>query len=197
MREPRRNSGGAGRNSGGAKGEARTPTPSRRASSRRRRARAGTDAAFAAVRPADTGRQVDMGKMHGYLGYLLRRAQMLAYADFIAELADLNLSPGQFGVLTVIATNPGLRQSEVSAALGIQKTNFVAVLNEFERRGLAERRAAGDRRSYALYLTAAGKALLRRARAAQARHEARLVEPLGPGGRAQLISLLAKLTRVG
>ncbi|HEU4626411.1 MAG TPA: MarR family transcriptional regulator [Steroidobacteraceae bacterium] len=148
------------------------------------------------MRPADAGRQVDMGKMHGYLGYLLRRAQMLAYADFIAELAHLNLSPGQFGVLTVIDTNPGLRQSEVSAALGIQKTNFVAVLNEFERRGLAERRAAGDRRSYALYLTPAGKALLRRARAAQARHEARLVEPLGPAGRAQLIGLLAKLTHI-
>jgi DNA-binding MarR family transcriptional regulator len=138
-----------------------------------------------------------MGKMHGYLGYLLRRAQMLAYADFIAELAELDLSPGQFGVLTVIDTNPGLRQSEVSAALGIQKTNFVAVLNEFERRGLAERRAAaGDRRSYALYLTAQGKALLRRARAAQARHEARIVEPLAAKERVQLLGLLAKLTRV-
>ena len=119
--------------------------------------------------------EVDMGRMHGYLGYQLRRAQMLAYSDFIAELSALDLSPGQFGVLTVIDSNPGLRQSEVCAALGIQKTNFVAVLNEFERRGLAERRAAGDRRSYALFITAAGKALLRRARAAQARHEARIV----------------------
>jgi DNA-binding MarR family transcriptional regulator len=153
-------------------------------------AEAEADAAFA------SDRSVDMGKMHGYLGYLLRRAQMLAYADFIAELTELNLSPGQFGVLTVIDTNPGLRQSEVSAALGIQKTNFVAVLNEFERRGLAERRAAGDRRSYALFLTAAGKALLRRARAAQARHEARIVEPLAAHERSQLIGLLAKLTHI-
>lgn len=137
-----------------------------------------------------------MTRLHGYLGYLLRRAQMLAYADFIAELQGLDLSPGQFGVLTVIEANPGLRQSEVSSALGIQKTNFVAVVNEFERRGLAVRRpASGDRRSYALYLTEKGKALLRRARAAQARHEARLVEPIGEQGRAQLISLLGKLTR--
>jgi len=171
---------------------------SRRASTRRHRSRADADTAANIVDAAFTpGRQVDMGKMHGYLGYLLRRAQMLAYADFIAELAELNLSPGQFGVLTVIDTNPGLRQSEVSAALGIQKTNFVAVLNEFERRGIAERRpAAGDRRSYALYLTARGKALLRRARAAQARHEARIVEPLAAEERVQLRGLLAKLTRV-
>jgi DNA-binding MarR family transcriptional regulator len=170
---------------------------SRRASTRRHRSRADADGGPDLDTTSTQARQVDMGKMHGYLGYLLRRAQMLAYADFIAELSELNLSPGQFGVLTVIDTNPGLRQSEVSAALGIQKTNFVAVLNEFERRGLAERRAAaGDRRSYALYLTAQGKALLRRARAAQARHEARLVEPLAAKERTQLLGLLAKLTRV-
>ena len=139
---------------------------------------------------------VDMHRMHGYLGYLLRRAQMVAYADFIAELAALDLSPGQFGVLTVIDANPGLRQSEVSSALGIQKTNFVAVVNGFERRGIAVRKpAAGDRRSYALHLTPKGKALLRRARAAQARHEARLVERLGTKGRAQLLDLLEKLTQ--
>jgi DNA-binding MarR family transcriptional regulator len=168
---------------------------SRRSSGRHERRDAeSADEAEDALAP---GHEVDMGKMHGYLGYLLRRAQMLAYADFIAELAELNLSPGQFGVLTVIYTNPGLRQSEVSAALGIQKTNFVAVLNEFERRGLAVRQpATGDRRSYALFLTAAGKALLRRARAAQARHEARLVEPLGEQERAQLVGLLAKLTHI-
>jgi DNA-binding MarR family transcriptional regulator len=167
----------------------------RRASTRRRRSGIGAeaDAADAALVP---DRSVDMGKMHGYLGYLLRRAQMLAYADFIAELTELNLSPGQFGVLTVIDTNPGLRQSEVSAALGIQKTNFVAVLNGFERRGLAVRKsAAGDRRSYALYLTPAGKTLLKRARAAQARHERRLVERLGEQGRVQLLGLLEKLTQ--
>ena len=139
---------------------------------------------------------VDMGRMNGYLGYLLRRAQMLAYADFIAELSELELSPGQFGVLTVIDSNPGLRQSEVCAALGIQKTNFVAVVNAFERRGIAVRKeSTGDRRSYALHLTPKGKALLSRARAAQARHEARLIQRLGQRGRAQLVGLLEKLTQ--
>jgi DNA-binding MarR family transcriptional regulator len=143
----------------------------------------------------DAARRVDMKPLQGYLGYALRRAQMLAYADFIAALSELNLSPGQFGVLTVIATNPGLRQSQVSSALGIQKTNFVAVLNEFERRGLAVRKpGALDRRSYALYLTPAGEALLRRARAAQARHEAHLVGRIGQQGREQLLSLLNRLT---
>jgi DNA-binding MarR family transcriptional regulator len=185
MRDPRRNS--------AAVASAPTPT-ARHASTRRHRLNSSERRADADSELASS-RAVDMGQMHGYLGYLLRRAQMLAYADFIAELAELNLSPGQFGVLTVIAANPGLRQSQVSRALGIQKTNFVSVLNGFERRGLALRKpAAGDGRSYALYLTPEGKALLRRARAAQARHEARLVARIGEQGRVQLLGLLEKLT---
>jgi DNA-binding MarR family transcriptional regulator len=140
------------------------------------------------------GRDIDMRPLREYLGYVLRRAQMMAYADFFAALTELDLSPGQFGVLTVIDTNPGLRQSQVSRALGIQKTNFVAVLNEFERRGLAVRKAAArDRRSYALHLTPEGEALLRRARSAQARHEARMLSRLGAEGREQLLQLLSKL----
>jgi len=141
------------------------------------------------------GRSIELGPLKDYLGYALRRAQMLAFADFIASLAELELSPGEFGVLTVIDANPGLRQSEVCRALGIQKTNFCALVNEFERRGLAVRRDVDrDRRSYALYLTSEGQALLRRARARQADHEARLVSRLGEQGRDQLLKLLGRLT---
>jgi DNA-binding MarR family transcriptional regulator len=141
-------------------------------------------------------RDIKLGPLQGYLGYALRRAQMLAYADFIAALAELDLSPGGFGVLTVIDANPGRRQSEVCRALGIQKTNFCAVVDGFERRGLAVRREVDhDRRSYALHLTPDGQALLRRACAKQAEHEARLVSRLGEQGRDQLLKLLGRLTQ--
>jgi DNA-binding MarR family transcriptional regulator len=149
----------------------------------------------AAPRANGNGRTIELGALKGYLGYALRRAQIFAYADFIDALAELELSPGEFGVLTVIAANPGLRQSEVCRALGIQKTNFCAVVNEFGRRGIVLRRGVDhDKRSYALHLTPAGEALLRRARAKQSEHEARLVARLGEQGREQLLKLLCKLT---
>ena len=57
-------------------------------------------------------------------------------------------------MLTVIERNPGLTQTQVAAALGIKRTNFVGMLDELEKRALAERRqTARDKRSYALYLT--------------------------------------------
>jgi DNA-binding MarR family transcriptional regulator len=155
-------------------------------------------AARTSRRPAtrtERPRPVNLDSLEGRLGYALRRAQLFAYADFIAALAELELSPGEFGVLAVIDDNPGLRQNEVCRALGIQKTNFSAVVSAFERRGIAVRRDVNhDKRSYALHLTPAGEALLRLARGKQAEHESRLVSRLGEQGRDQLLELLGRLT---
>lgn len=155
-------------------------------------------AARTSRRPAtrrERPRTVNLGSLDGQLGYALRRAQLAAFADFSTALAELTLSPGEFGVLAVIADNPGLRQNEICRALGIQKTNFSGVVSSFERRGIAVRRdVSHDKRSYALHLTPAGEALLRLAREKQAEHESRLVSRLGEQGRDRLLELLGRLT---
>jgi DNA-binding MarR family transcriptional regulator len=107
---------------------------------------------------------VSFGALSEHLGYVLRRAQMAVFADVIEALKGVDLTPGKFSVLFLIRENPGLPQSAICEALGILKGNFVALLHEFERRGLAERRAGGpDARTNALYLTRRGRDLLRRA----------------------------------
>ena len=63
----------------------------------------------------------------------LRRAQMSTVAEFVSVMKDVDLRPTQFAVLTIIKENPGVRQTEVCAALGIQKANFVPLLNELQR----------------------------------------------------------------
>jgi DNA-binding MarR family transcriptional regulator len=137
---------------------------------------------------------IDAGPLTGYLGYALRRAQLAAYADFISSLNEVAISPGEFGVLTIIHQNPGLRPADVCTALGILKPNFVALLTSLERRDLVERRdSQSDRRAYALHLTASGRALLQRARTLQAEHEARLEKKIGARGRTELLRLLNKL----
>lgn len=142
---------------------------------------------------ANTGRHVDLGPLTEYMGYALRRASMAAVAEFLEAFAELELRPTQFSVLTLIAGNPGVRQTEICAALGIQKANFVPLLNELERRGLAVRKSvAGDRRSSALHLTPLGNTTLQRARAIHEEYESRFVTRLGKRGRDQLLALLNK-----
>lgn len=139
-------------------------------------------------------RMVDLGALPSFLGYAIRRAQLTISDDFNRTLAAVDLRPAYFYTLLVIQKNPGLNQSDVSAALGIQRTNFVVMVNELEGRGLIERRpSASDRRSYALHLTRKGRALLARAMELQAEHQARFVSVLGADEHDRLIRLLGKL----
>ena len=140
---------------------------------------------------------LDLSGLTSVVGYTLRRAQMAVFEDFIQRFSVLDLKPAQYSVLLVIGDNPGRKQSEIAAALGIQRPNFVAMLDELERRGLAERtRSATDRRSHAVVLTPAGRVLLDRAKDMQRQQEVDLGEILGPGGRDTLVDQLKKLARL-
>jgi DNA-binding MarR family transcriptional regulator len=146
--------------------------------------------------PPETDDEVRIGVLDDAVGYRLRRAQLTVFEDFARRFAALGLTPAQFSTLVAIAENPGRRQSDIAAALGVQRPNFVALMDEFERRGLAERvRSGADRRANALELTPAGAALLDRALAAQAEQEAAIRRALGEEERRRLIATLEKLCR--
>lgn len=139
---------------------------------------------------------VDVGPLSQMVGYALRRAQLAVFDRVIREFEPLDLRPAQFSVLVLLQHAPGLKQSEVAAALGIQRANFVALFDRLEQRGLAERRPyAQDRRSHALHLTPEGERLVLRARAIEAAHERNLDRILGPGGRGQLLELLERIAQ--
>lgn len=137
---------------------------------------------------------LDLGPLPELIGYVLRRAQLVVFQDFFSAFAPFDISPAQFSVLTVIERNPGLTQSQVAEALGIKRTNFVGLLDELERRSLAERRqAARDKRSYALYLTAGGADLTRKLKPVLRAHESRMIARIGEDGRDRLVALLHEI----
>lgn len=135
---------------------------------------------------------LDLGALPTYIGYRLRRAQISAFDDFIRCAAAAGLRPAQFSTLIVINANPGSKQTQVAHALGIKGTNFVAMVNELERRELIERRAS-DRRSHALHLTAKGRQALASVIRNQDALEREYDRLLGPGGREKLLEMLEAL----
>lgn len=131
------------------------------------------------------------------IGYALRRAQGVVYADLNGELARLELRPLQYTLMLIVSENPGVSQSGVCDVLGIQKANCVPSMSELERRGfIIRRKSAADARSYELHLTAKGRRILQRAGEVQSLHESRLIERIGVEGREQLLALLGKLTNI-
>jgi DNA-binding MarR family transcriptional regulator len=137
---------------------------------------------------------IKVGPLANHLGYLLRRAQVAVFQDFFAAFETLDIRPIQYSILTVIEQNPGLSQSQVSETLGIKRTNFVALLDTLEARHLARRApTARDRRSYALFLTADGEALMGKLRVLASEHEQRLIDRLGADTHRQLFQPLRRL----
>ncbi len=137
--------------------------------------------------------QVDLGPLTDGIGYMLRRAQLASFKNFQQVFGPVGITPAQYSVLLIIELNPGLRQTQVSDALGIKRANFVGLIDVLEKRGLAQRIPAVDRRSYALHLTEQGRKFLKPLRELNDAHEAQLAAALGKDGRAALVSALTAI----
>ena len=137
---------------------------------------------------------LDLDVLPAHIGYVVRRAQLAIFKDFIQTMAGVDIRPAQYSVLLVIAGNPGLTQAELGRVLAIKRANLVGMLNELERRKLARREASpGDRRSHALFLTANGRTMLARFRRLAATHEKRATRTLSPAERRSLMELLQRV----
>lgn len=137
---------------------------------------------------------VDYDILPELVGYHLRRAQGVVFDDFARTMAARRIAPGQFGVLVLIGANPGLSQSALARAVGVERSTMVGVIDRLQARGLVERRrSAADRRSYALGLSAAGRRLLTRLKPMVRRHERRVTKRLDDAEKATLIGLLRRL----
>jgi DNA-binding MarR family transcriptional regulator len=134
--------------------------------------------------------------LNGHLGYFVRRLQIWIFQDFIRTLASIDISPAQFSVLTVIGSNRGLSQIEISAALSIERARLVRLLHRLESRALIRRLpSSADGRRHALQLTPHGRALLARAKTLAARHEKRLMEKLGAERHQMMLDALGEFHR--
>jgi DNA-binding MarR family transcriptional regulator len=148
----------------------------------------------------DTGEaglaSVNLGPLARFPGYLFRRAQLRIYNGLYPLLSPYGIRPTQLGVLLLLKYNPGIKPSEVSATLGLQRTNFAPMLMELRNRGLAESRAGTeDKRTRCLFLTPRGETLLERLEGEAAAYETKMAEAIDPNGLGLLDGLANWLTK--
>jgi DNA-binding MarR family transcriptional regulator len=136
-----------------------------------------------------------LGPLANMIGFHLRLAQSASFHAFSRRLDGVDVSPGWFAVLALIGENPGITQTALSRADTRDKSTLTPILDDLDRRGLITReRLPSNRRSYSLSLTKAGvklrDELMKHARA----HEHELDQIVGPGGMADLIGNLRRIT---
>lgn len=108
--------------------------------------------------------------------------------DVVADrLRALGLSVPQCDVLTTLTEREGISQQVLAERLYVTKGNISGLISRLEAAGLVERRSiAGDRRSYAVFLTPQGRGL---ADAGIAVQRAFVAETLGRLPEAQVAAL--------
>ncbi|HEY2501889.1 MAG TPA: MarR family winged helix-turn-helix transcriptional regulator [Mycobacterium sp.] len=130
------------------------------------------------------------------VAFLLAQLGHHAATLFAEKMATIELSPPHAGILRAIAAEPGRSQQVLSAQLGMLPSRVVVYVDELEERGYVERRRnPDDRRLHALYLTTAGKRLMRKLSGLARQHELGLTAALDPEQYSALRGLLATVAQ--
>ncbi|HEV2673458.1 MAG TPA: MarR family transcriptional regulator [Aliidongia sp.] len=137
---------------------------------------------------------IDLDILPELLGYQLRRAQVRVFNSFLKRLDELDVSPGEFGLLVLVGANPGLNQNALAKAIGSNRSLLVPMLDKLEARGLVAReKSAADRRSHAVVPSRAGQLLITRLKGVVRDHERQVTTSLSDEERQTLLRLLCRL----
>jgi MarR family transcriptional regulator, lower aerobic nicotinate degradation pathway regulator len=127
-------------------------------------------------------------------GYLLARLGDASRRRFALALEPEGLHPRHFGVMTMVAAQPGMSQQQLHEKTGIDPSSMVAVIDDLQARGLAERRPdPDDRRARTIFLTEQGEQTLKRLRGLVASQQREFFAALTAQERRELHVLLRKL----
>jgi DNA-binding MarR family transcriptional regulator len=144
--------------------------------------------------PADPSPAQDPTAAPPSVAFLISRLGFEVGQQLADGLAPLGIEPRHFGLLRALAFGEGQSQRAIGQALGIHPNRMVALVDDLERLGLVRRRPhPTDRRAHSLALTPNGKRALQKAFQVAFGIEDALCTDLGPGERAQLLSLLGRL----
>lgn len=128
--------------------------------------------------------------------HLLHRAEQLAVERF-AHLVGDTLTLRQFAVLAAIAEKPGLSQSELVRATGVDRSTLADMVSRMEKRGWITRTAAPlDARAQSVRLAAPGTALLAAATQHARAADAAILDLLPRTKRRTFLNILMKLAKL-
>jgi DNA-binding MarR family transcriptional regulator len=134
------------------------------------------------------------GELGKFPGYLMARLGEASRRRFHKALEPEGLHPRHFGVMTMLAAHPGMSQHQLHEKTAIDPSSMVAVIDELETRGLAERRPdPADRRARQVFLTERGEQTLQRVRGLAAGLQREFFGTLTAEERKTLHALLRKL----
>jgi DNA-binding MarR family transcriptional regulator len=127
-------------------------------------------------------------------GFLVRRLHQIHMAIFLKECAAEQVTPVQWGILTIVKEHPGVGQVELADELGLDRSNVANVVDRLVRRGVLKQTMNKlDRRKRSITITPQGLQMLARFETKAERAQSRLLQVLTAQERKQFTGLLERL----
>ena len=128
-----------------------------------------------------------------FVGQIFFRLWRASHVRATEVLGSVGLTPALFALLNVIGAREGAIQQELGTALGVDRSTMVALVDQLEDAGLAQRKkSAADRRAREIAITPRGRRLLERARKLISDTEDEVLAGLNATERKELQRLLRK-----
>ena len=128
-----------------------------------------------------------------FAGQLFFRLWRASHTQTAAAFESIGLTTALFSVLNYLLARGEAIQQEIGAAIGIDPSTMVSLIDELERSGLAKRRPhPSDRRAREVVITPKGRRAVERGRVLAGEVEDAVLHGLGSAERRQLIKLLRK-----
>lgn len=134
------------------------------------------------IRPVEQkpGDGIDFTNLSELLGYQIRQAQTASFRDLAVQFRDINVTPGEFSLMTILQDNPQIRQIDLIQIYKLDKSTMSVAVNRLVRRGLVvQKQLPEDRRFHGLSLTEEGERVLATATAIVDAQERRMADALG------------------
>lgn len=127
-------------------------------------------------------------------GFLVRRLHQIHVAMFLEAMSEVNVTPIQYGLLSILVDRPGLDQLSLAEELGIDRANVGDVLQRLQQRRLLTRVVdPNDKRRKICLPTRNGIAFVRKYYDSMQDTQKRLLAPLNPEQREAFTTLLRRL----
>jgi len=127
-------------------------------------------------------------------GFLIRRCNQVAMGLFLDETAGYDLTPAQYGALTLIVLEPGMDQTRLTDRVALDRSSVTKCVERLEARGAVRREVdPSDKRVRRLYATEAGLTLIAAMREGVRRAQARLLVPLGAARAQEFLTMLEEV----
>lgn len=126
--------------------------------------------------------------------FLARRFHQINVAIFLETCSAANLTPIQWGVMTVVADEPGLGYSDIALLVGIDRHNAADVALRLKEKGVFKIAfSETDKRKACIYITKKGQKIMKQFEARINQSQRMVLEPLNSNERIIFVDLLRRI----